>query len=144
MRKDFAYGIVPVFRNGNDPLFLIVQSREGYWGFPKGHLEGSESELEAARRELWEETGIKDIEIDIDNKFMTHAEVEKDGEVYTKTNLFFLGYPKFTTISTPPDFKEEIRCAEWHNAKDARRLMNYPAYSEVLDKVIQILNSKHE
>ena len=33
-----------------------------WWGFPKGHIDEGEKPLEAARREIEEETGIKDLE----------------------------------------------------------------------------------
>ena len=39
--------------------FLLVRGRAtGKWSFPKGHLEGAESPLDCARRELFEETGV--------------------------------------------------------------------------------------
>jgi 8-oxo-dGTP pyrophosphatase MutT (NUDIX family) len=34
-----------------------------WWGFPKGHLDEGESKLEAARREVTEETGIDQLEL---------------------------------------------------------------------------------
>lgn len=42
-----------------DNRVLAVKGRRtGKWSFPKGHLEGSESSLECALRELKEEAGI--------------------------------------------------------------------------------------
>lgn len=38
------------------------RSKKDYWDFPKGHLEKGESEKEAAKREIEEETGLKEIE----------------------------------------------------------------------------------
>ena len=35
----------------------------GHWEFPKGHIEGKESEEETVMREIAEETGIEDIKI---------------------------------------------------------------------------------
>ena len=37
---------------------LIKNKRSANWGFPKGHIEGIESELETALREISEETGL--------------------------------------------------------------------------------------
>ncbi len=32
-----------------------------WWGFPKGHIDSGEDALTAARREILEETGLKDV-----------------------------------------------------------------------------------
>lgn len=46
-----------------EPLFLLLRdARHGTWSFPKGHLEAGETPLAGARRELEEETGIRDPE----------------------------------------------------------------------------------
>ncbi|MEK7664645.1 MAG: NUDIX domain-containing protein [Patescibacteria group bacterium] len=37
--------------------------RGGHWGFAKGHIEEGETEFQTAKREVLEETGIKDIRI---------------------------------------------------------------------------------
>lgn len=49
-----------VFRQDKkrDILFLLLRSRAGFWGFPKGHLEKNEENTDAAIREVYEETGI--------------------------------------------------------------------------------------
>lgn len=38
--------------------FLLVKNMSGHIGFPKGHIELYESEIETAEREVWEETGV--------------------------------------------------------------------------------------
>ena len=39
--------------------YVIVESNDGVFGFPKGHTEAGESEHETALREIFEETGLK-------------------------------------------------------------------------------------
>jgi 8-oxo-dGTP pyrophosphatase MutT (NUDIX family) len=39
----------------------LVNNRGRSWSFPKGHVRPNEKVLDAAIREVWEETGIKDI-----------------------------------------------------------------------------------
>ncbi len=39
--------------------YLLVQNPHGVYGFPKGHMEGTETERETAIREIWEETGLQ-------------------------------------------------------------------------------------
>ena len=38
---------------------LLIRDRNGYWVFPKGHIDPGETPEEAAAREIQEETGIK-------------------------------------------------------------------------------------
>lgn len=44
-------------------LALVRTSGGSGWTFPKGHVEEGESDEEAARREIMEETGISDLEL---------------------------------------------------------------------------------
>jgi len=60
-----AAGFVLFCGEGRAARFLLLHNpahRE--WGFPKGHLEPGEEDLAGARRELREETGIVDVEVD--------------------------------------------------------------------------------
>ena len=59
-----SYGVIPIFRDRNDIYVLLVKhSKGGHWGLPKGTPDKDEKPLDVARRELFEETGIKDIQI---------------------------------------------------------------------------------
>ena len=46
-----------------EPEFLILKNRRGSWGFPQGHKERGESDLQTLAREVEEETGIKNLNI---------------------------------------------------------------------------------
>lgn len=52
-------GAVVFTRTAEGIRYVIVQSLEGYYGFPKGHCEKNETEEETAMREIMEETGLK-------------------------------------------------------------------------------------
>lgn len=60
-RETSAGGIVFRRSPGGEPLYLLIRDSYRNWGFPKGHLERSEPPLEAARREVAEETGLGDL-----------------------------------------------------------------------------------
>lgn len=51
-------GAVVYTKRGDQLLYVIVQELEGAYSFPKGHMEGSETEEETARREIFEEIGL--------------------------------------------------------------------------------------
>lgn len=59
MQYEVSSGAVVFTRKDNDIYFVIVKSLEGFYGFPKGHIEGNETEEETALREIYEEIGIK-------------------------------------------------------------------------------------
>lgn len=64
---------------------------------PKGHMDPGETEIECALRELWEETGIRQEDIELDPDFRWTIEYDVDGRRYGlgervhKTVVIFLG-----------------------------------------------------
>ena len=58
MKTEHSCGAVVYTRQNGIPLYVIVQSKQGFFGFPKGHMEGTETEEETALREIKEETGL--------------------------------------------------------------------------------------
>lgn len=69
------------------PDYLLLKYGGGNWGFPKGHVEAGETDVQAAQREVEEETGIPvaaqnllpGFEDDTDYRFRRgHVLVEKD------------------------------------------------------------------
>src|SRR3990167_6052811 len=62
-----SYGVIPIFKNKDGFYILLVKnSKGGHWGLPKGTPEKDEKPIDTAKRELAEETGIRDIEIKIE------------------------------------------------------------------------------
>lgn len=59
MEYEISCGAVVFTRKDNEIYFVIVKSLEGYYGFPKGHIEGNETEEETALREIFEEVGLR-------------------------------------------------------------------------------------
>ena len=58
MTYEVSSGAVVFTRESGILRYVIVRSLEGFYGFPKGHIEGTETEEEAAIREIREETGL--------------------------------------------------------------------------------------
>ena len=59
-RENISYGIVPIQRTLEGLKILLGKSAtHGHQVIPKGHRENNESDIEAAARELYEETGHK-------------------------------------------------------------------------------------
>lgn len=58
IKQDFSFGIIPLRRERGEWKVLLVRLHQGHWGYPKGHRELDETPLEAATRELKEETSL--------------------------------------------------------------------------------------
>ena len=52
-------GVIPYRKTEEGIQYLLLMQTNGYWSFPKGHMEAFESEEETALRELQEETGLR-------------------------------------------------------------------------------------
>ena len=70
--------------------YVIIRSKEGIYGFPKGHIEDAESEAETALREVWEETGLT---VRLIHGFRTEDTYTfiRNGETRVKQVVYFLG-----------------------------------------------------
>ena len=60
MRKTRSAGGVVV---NDDGEVLVVSQRGTSWSLPKGHIDPGEDALGAAKREIYEESGIRDLEL---------------------------------------------------------------------------------
>ena len=58
-RTHSAGGVV----TNNEGKVLVVSQHGTSWSLPKGHIDPGENALDAARREIYEESGIRDLEL---------------------------------------------------------------------------------
>jgi 8-oxo-dGTP pyrophosphatase MutT (NUDIX family) len=87
---------VLVMRRQPELSFLLMR-HANRWDLPKGHVDEGETDLECALRELREETGIRDRDIELDDRFqfVTEYDVRDSrfpGEISHKTLRIFLGW----------------------------------------------------
>lgn len=59
MKYEYSAGAVVFTKINNEIKYVIIRSLEGFYGFPKGHIEAGENETDTALREIFEETGLK-------------------------------------------------------------------------------------
>ena len=59
MKYEVSAGAVICTEADGERKYVIICSREGCYGFPKGHIEAGENETEAALREIYEEVGLR-------------------------------------------------------------------------------------
>lgn len=139
--KDECFGIVPIFTNETDSLFLLIQHQAGHWGFPKGHANPGESAIETAKRELEEETGIRDCEVLEEPSFVEHYSFVKEGEPIEKTVTYFLAFVNSMEVQLQV---EEIQNSAWSSFEEAVKLITFDANRQVLREVKAYLDGRNE
>lgn len=61
MNQEKSCGAVVFTKRNGEILFIVVQETSGAYSFPKGHVEGNETEIQTAAREIREETGLSPV-----------------------------------------------------------------------------------
>ena len=61
---EVSAGVIVRDDSGSEPVYLCVRAYSN-WDFPKGHVEQGETLLQAAIRELWEETTLTSEDMNI-------------------------------------------------------------------------------
>ena len=59
MKYEKSCGVVTYILINNEIHYLLVRQTNGFLSYPKGHVEGNETEEETALRECLEETALK-------------------------------------------------------------------------------------
>ena len=88
MKRERSAGAV-IF-NTKTKKYLLLHYPIGHWDFPKGHVEKWESDVEAAKREVLEETGIK-IEILFGFKEIIEYKFKEHSVLIDKKVVYFMG-----------------------------------------------------
>lgn len=131
MSKEKSAGAVIVRFEKGKPLYLLLRyegtgkNPKGYWDFPKGHIEEGENELQTAKREIAEETGIKDLTFLRGFRKSIVYFFQKKGKKIFKIVVFYLARTKTKDIKVSFEhlgyqwvpFNEAIQQLEFSNAK---------------------------
>ena len=134
IKTESAGGIV--LRNG---FVLVVNQRGTSWSLPKGHIEKGENPLQAAQREIFEESGISQLEyIKPLGKYQRYRLDKNGGDDLSelKTMHFFL-FRTTTKILKPLDPHNPE--ARWVAKDKVADLLTHPKDKEFYLSVVDRL-----
>lgn len=126
MNYEKSCGAIIFHRMNDAKNILIIKNRDGkHWGFPKGHVEASETEHETAIREVFEEVGLS-IEIKSDFRYGFSYQVNETTE---KEVVYFLAESTSDKVQVQYEEVEEFK---WCTFEHAARLITYEDDLKVL------------
>lgn len=132
MKKEFSAGVIVYYEDLiNDRvvrLYLLLYYRHGYWDLPKGKLEEGETNLQAAVRELREETGLEADILPGFEQSLSYMFKDPTGELVHKTVTFFVG----TVHTKEVALSHEHISYKWLSVRDALQELTYPNAQQVL------------
>lgn len=144
-QRDSAGGIV-VSIGGR---IALVEQHGNSWSFPKGGIEAGETLLQAAQREIAEETGLTELSLLGELGSYERYSIAKDGigestEFGLRKRTMFL----FTTKQDfPPqhtDSAGEVTASRWATLEEAYALLTHPKDKEFLQSVAERVQSAVE
>lgn len=138
MVLEISTGAVVYRKKSGTIEYLLEQSATShFWGFPKGHVEGSETDQQAAEREIREETGLI---VHVDTTGFKEVDEYPLPNGNTKKTIIYLaevqGNPKLVKQDV------EISHLDWFNYEDALVTLTYDSLKSILKKANSHLMSQ--
>lgn len=141
MPREKSAGAI-IFHNNREVEFLLLhypsnsKSEKEYWDLPKGHIEKGEKEVDTVRREVWEETGLGDIEIIDGFKEINEYFFKFGGKTIFKTVIFYLAEVKTKDIK----ISSEHIGYKWLPQGAAIEALTFENAKKILRKANEFLN----
>lgn len=138
MTYERSCGAVVYTRTDSGVRYVLVRQKKGFYGFPKGHVEGGETETETALREIWEEVGLRPALIDGFRVEDEYPLPEKRDVI--KKVVFFLAEYEGQEIHPQ---EEELLGARLADYDETMALLSYESTKQVLKKAHDFLLAKN-
>jgi bis(5'-nucleosidyl)-tetraphosphatase len=119
--------------------YLLLQYGAGHWDFPKGNIEDSEDESQAACREIREETGIENVEFLDGYKGKVEYYYRREHELVHKEVVFFLA----KSDSQKVILSNEHIAYLWNNYDNALAKLTYKSAKDILVQAQNFLKVKY-
>ncbi len=132
-----AGGVVYKVVQGRVFFALVGRRRRNYWCLPKGRTEKGETEIQAAKREVFEEAGLTDVEVGEKIGTISYEFRTKDSEdVHRKYVHFYLMKAKNDSLNVGTEFDR----AMWFTPADALNMVTHSKEKEIVIKAAKMLN----
>jgi len=137
MKFLFSSGIVVYFKKKTKIEYLLLHYESGHWGFTKGKIEKGENKVQAAIRELKEETCLNVILHKNFEKSFTYIFTDKSGKLVKKRAYFFIG----ESITKKVTLSFEHIGFDWLEFESAHEKLTYDNTRQLLKSVDEFLKN---
>jgi len=139
MKRDYSTGVILYRKEHGINKYLILKHRQGHWAFSKGHGKTNEQREATALRELFEETGIKNVNLISNTPLIEENYIFKNrkGEEIIKKVEYFIGKTEESNIKTD---SKEISDYKWAAFSDAIATVTYKESKSTLIKANEIIS----
>ncbi len=128
-----------VFTKKNKKIeYLLLYYQASHWDFPKGHIESGETEKKALQREVFEETGIKNLVLAPEFKKTIKYFFRQNNKTVFKTVVFYLAYTKTQKVK----ISFEHMGYKWLSYADALQQLTFANAKAVLKKADRYLKTR--
>ena len=133
MRYEVSAGVI-LFRTRANREYLLLDYGS-HWDFPKGHIEEGEDPVATARRELREETGIRDARFVSGYLERMRYFYRKAGEQMRKVVIYFLA----ETAGEEVTLSHEHCGYAWASYEEALQRLTFKTAKDLLSKAHRFL-----
>jgi bis(5'-nucleosidyl)-tetraphosphatase len=116
---------------------LLLHYRSGHWDFPKGNIETNETEMQAAIRELKEETDITKFRVIPNFRFTLGYKYTKKSKLISKEVILFLA----STMVKKVKISNEHIGYKWTSSNSS---VDQLTYSNAKNALLYAINFLHE
>jgi bis(5'-nucleosidyl)-tetraphosphatase len=134
-----AGAVVFSIKSPGNVLFLLLRYGAGHWDFPKGNIEDGEDEIQAAYREIREETGIENVMFLEGFNKKVEYNYKRHRNVVHKEVIFFLA----KTDSQKVILSNEHIAYSWTDFDNAIAKLTYMTAKNILVKAQDYLKSEY-
>ena len=138
MINEHSAGFVIYRMENNEKKFLVLHYPSGHIDFPKGHLEEGETAIQAAKRELEEETGIKNIKVIPGFEDEIVYQYRRNGVQYSKKVTYFLCQTSEKQVKISHEHKGYF----WFNYEESLKHITFQNSKDILIKAEKFLTQK--
>lgn len=140
-KEEKSFGAVVYYFN-EKPYFLLLKNtlKTTYWEFPKGHAEENENVDKTARREVEEETGLRNLQIVPGFKHVLRWFFRFNNELIHKEAVYIILKARKEDKDKAKKSKEHQEFA-WLDFEQAREKMKIKSNREMLEKAYDFIKN---